>query len=1639
MSDLKEKQDLEDPVVVTPVGRVTSQSELAKRLPSMLTASHPNLRKSLFDSKEKDEKVIAEECEKFVKSKWILEFKVDGDIGDEDNLLSTDVFPLPPFILQGSQEKGYSLCMSMSVLEPSNDKRKYGVAKLPSSEDVADVRWRITTIDAEGIAPLAELTRILFALDSYSCTYRWTKNDLVQLLKREWSGNCPREISDIILKNVDISTIFRRIFMVCMSNTRVMRLKDALFTLSPHSNERFDDFLSRAWMRYSIFSELVEERSAVSILTNNYLTEIRVPVFAAEIFSMSKGQKDFSFVSVMQLYRSLVDAHVVEPPPVKQLKKTKERICFNCQGKGHVAKECRKPKKEDTKGKVDSQKPKTCSFCKKEGHLEKNCFKKKNLNKNKEKKKEKEEEVEKVSGFLIKELECFDCGAVGHEKLDCVSYDDPKVASVYFSQNVEKISSADSSNNLVSPCEKLGILEIWANDSAFTGVLDSACQRSCMTMEDVKKLDLTIQRFESRKPIQVLAFGGTHKLDHYVTTQIRLAPFTEPREFSFLVSYDKALIPVTLLGLDFQAEFVVNTSFSREENGSKSREYFCASTQLVLGSDSILRMPYESEQLSSDAKIDTDELETSELSPDVILMEDHCGFNAPSTNVARDTHGVQQDSSMPLSGKGARWNDGVLLMEENLKPLGLEDYLRKKFGKILHELGEPQELVDRPDWELKINLSTDRKIIMPPRRMSQSHRRLVSDWLKVMLESDRIEPSVSKKYLNHLAFPKKPNGETRICLDPTLLNRYTVPMLFSGMCADDVRSSIPHDSKFYSVIDLKDAFWQLVLAIVDREKTTFYTPFGLFQFKCMPFGLTDSSRLFSSWILHLCRDLPFVVPYLDDLIICSRTEEEHVQHMGAILNRLKQEKVRISVSKLQLGQTEVRHLGLILKPGSIRLREETVLAIDAFDVPKSRTNLRSFLGLCRWVVNFVPELAVQLKPLNRLTSEKVPFLWTRKLTNQFLRVKRMLKHHITIQIPNPNLPYTIVCDASNIGFGAALLQEGRICGLYSKPWNDTQLKWPTIEQEAFAIVQSFGHWRDLLVGSTITVETDHKPLIWLAESVSSGGGSRKTHRWFCSLLPYRYRLIHRPGRFNELADALSRNPNEVDSSDFYFVQHEGNADEDEMLVMVSLSMDDLDLKKLSEDFHVWKSIHRSWTATGAEMWKRRHDWDVQLTFTKKQVFLIAKQMWQDCELCQSADAKPLKTELLPTPIPSWCGDVWAVDLKDIKSLGIRRFKYALVLVDYLSKYVVIVGLSNKKAETVKKVLEVYWLYPFRPTSLTFDGGGEFDNLLLEQFLFENEVISHRTTAKHHESNGLVEVMIREVHRSLRHFDFKITKDGEIILASIASFLNYRVHSGLKLSPAALMLGRSRLPLKEPISVEEMVKTRMRDLTQLRHDEAKNKIRMKEAYDRKHDVVPVPKVGVDSQVLLHNLDGKKKKFEKHANATVLDQQGKKLILEVDNKSKLVERSIDHVSLKKDSSGLEEVEPEVMANSQSSIKKVTFDDEPSVEAPKKNLPSWIPDKFRESFRNLLTLEEVSVQIGPQLRSNKQSSLKFPYLDTTSEVGDIIDYRTIKKGNLALDRLLFLVQWKEAQYSPEWVDCKIGRRDVSSEVLKEFISKQ
>lgn len=1623
------EEEVSDPI--TPV-RSTKHPNLPGILTSRPTRSVKGVLNFNGDSIVQDDEVNEGDKE-LSESKLVLRIDIDTE---DTELESIDLFPAPPFVFEENGLAKYSFVLALSLCPTRNQKN--GPAKLPKVSELESICWSLNNISVQrdDISPLVELTKILYAFNALSKTYCWTTREMLQVVKEHWKS--PKQIGEIVAANSDVHVILARVFTLCLTNDRVKKLKEKLETFAPYKGETFEDFLARGWKRYAVFQPIIPENSAVRLFSTNYLGSYPLPLLALKLHETTD---DVTFAGVISLYRSLRGNNclpLLETPVPgnkgngnknKQGDGKKKIVCTRCKKKGHVEKDCRVKLKDDKPGQAKpAVDKKQCSFCGKPGHTDAKCFAKK-----REKKKQNKNDDGKGKGEMesdddtsaqtlcVQISECDRCGALGHVLSDCFTgYSDP-------SAHVNVFDSQKSTlGNLDRPFEKLGVLEFWNGDDACTGILDAGAQLSCMSLKDVQRLRLKVQK---RTAIPLQGVGSQHQLSLFVTCAIRLAPFVEAQEFSFLVSNDHSVVPSTLLGLDFQGQFNIRT-----DHKIGKHDYECNGISLVLGGDSILRLPYESDQLSEDANISMDDIESSESSPDVKLMDAHCYVFA-----------FDSSSKLPTAGS-AKWDDGLHRMEKNLQPLTLEELLREKFGDILRDLSQPQQPVERPDWELHINLSTDKKIIMPPRRMSQYHRRLVDEWVKKMLSEDRIEPSLSKKYMNHLCFPKKPNGDVRICLDPTLLNRFTQPMLFSGLCADDVRSSIPHNAKYFSVIDLKDAFWQLQIFLKDREKTTFYTPQGLYQFKSMPFGLTDSSRLFSSWILHVCRDLPFVVPYIDDLVICSASKEEHIEHMRLILSRLKEENIRISIDKLQLGCTEVQHLGLILSGGSLALRKETVQAIDAFNAPRTRTELRSFLGLCRWVEKFVGNLAIMLKPLNRLTSKTVPFNWTNDLNKRFQEIKETLKHHITIQIPDPSLPYTLICDASNIGFGAALLQGDKICGLYSRPWNSTQLNWPTIEQEAFAIVQSFAHWRDLLTGAQITVETDHRPLIWLAESVSAGGGSRKTHRWFCALLPYRYRLVHRPGRYNELADALSRYPN-VDSAVAYtftgvFLESSVLVEEQEPISV--FIFENFDINDLLGKFHVWKSIHRSWSATGAEMWKNRSEWDPEFSLSKKQVFELAKQMWKDCILCQSRDSKPLRTELLPTPIPTWCGEVWGADLKDIRSLGIRGHNYLLVLVDYLSKFIIIVGLRNKHSETVKRALEIYWLLPFRPTTCTFDGGGEFDNLLLEDFLFENHVISHRTTARHHESNGQIEVMIREVHRSLTHFDFDVTKDGEIIVASIAAFHNYRVHSGLKLAPAEFMYGRSRIPLDGNTTLEDIVKSRRDDLTQLRRDESKNKIRMKQTVDEKKSAVPVPLLEDDTEVFLHDSEDQRK-FKKHVDATVVAQEGKKVFLKVDGSKRILERSIDQVSVKPKSAKTlpKSVTPVNAAVTKKGVQFNPVVEESDESAPQKKLstdvlPDWIPEKFRTPFENLLNEKPTQMRRLRGTTTGGTKSNDYPYLDTMSEVGNIIDYRVIRRGYRILDRLLFNVQWKDTRYPPEWVECLIGPENASSHLLRDFVLK-
>lgn len=1468
-------EDLDSKDVSTPQ---VSSSRLDK-LPTILT-SRRNVKKNLVHALEevvtsRSSEELGKPLDKSLETEEESIFVLQMTLNEvETSLEPLDYFKVPPFVfsqVDGTEDIVMSLALDIKRKKPSRN------IKLPEDSILEGLKWRIKSVDKFSVKPLKEFVRIMYELNTLCSIYVWTLHDVLHIVRRFWvaKAGAPPAIGDIVRDSNDLAVVFKRLFSLLASPNRVELLRDDVKSFAPVVGQSFDQFLDLLWKYYAVLSPMLNETEIVEAAVKRFIrfdlknNDGRMSNFGL----LFREKKEKTFVVALLLYRDLYDSSLVRSPELKK-KPAEEPKSKSLDGG--------KPKGK-TKGKKKEER--VCDYCHQKNHTMEKCFKRAKDLKKTETTKKQDKNLSKgkeEAAFYVSTPECGICNSFGHLDFEC-NGGDAFVSECAF---VAAMAGVNKDASVHESTERNAVIELWTGKGdPINCIWDNGCTRSIIRADVATRLGFKIEKLTNTRPVE--SFGQKFDIEHFTHASFAVAPFKETKSIIFLVTQHENAVRAPLLGLDFLGLYRGSSKHAWDPMAESSiHEYFLDGVPLVMGSDFVHRFPLDTSQMSDNANLSVEELEKAESSPDVSQMESHC---------------YVVDDVLPR-----RWNDGVVRMEAALiasnLPSSFEEKLRKIFGDTILQLGKPNKQVSRPEWELNINLSSDRNLIMPPRRISQYHRRLVEAWLERMLREDRIESSQSKKYLSHLAFPKKPNGDTRICLDPTLLNRFTVPMLFGGMTADDVRTSIPSDAKFFSVIDIKDAFWHLSIARADREKTTFYTHKGLFQFKAMPFGLVDSSRLFNSWILHICADLPFVIPYVDDLVICSRNKEEHIEHLRQIFDKLKQENVRINVDKLQLGCEEVEHLGYILRSGSISCKEETVRAMDAIRLPSSRSDVRSFLGMCRWVERFIPNLSIKLKVFNKLTSEKVKFFWNESLTERFLEVKDMIKNHCAIQIPDFKKPYTIVCDASNAGFGAALLQEGRVCGLYSKAWNDTQDKWPTIEKEAFAIVQSFAHWRDLLLGAEITVETDHRPLVWLADSVSAGGGSRKTHRWFCALLAYKYRLVHRPGRYNELADLLSRSPARIGNGEKLlnpvpgFTPGFAPSASPATTVFVVKDSQKWNLSELSRRYHVWKSIHRSAHATSNEMWVKRMEWSDGHSVTKKDVLEIAKMIHKQCMICQAKDSKPFKTELLTTPVPQWCGEVWGVDLKDVRSLNLKGgTRYVLVLVDHLSKYSILISLRNKKSETVRRSLELFWLLPFQPTHVTFDNGGEFANLDLEEFLIENNVLPHKTTAKHHESNGQVEVFIREVHRSLTHFDFEETNDGPLIVARIAAFHNFRSHAGSGgICPAEFMFGRSRVVLEDKC-LEEFRRKRLQQTTKLRLDESQRKLQMKERSDRKNQAVPVPHLEEGTEVFLHDLDVIKSKFKKHERAKVVSQlEDKRVLLELENGS-IVNRSIDHISL------------------------------------------------------------------------------------------------------------------------------------------------
>ena len=427
-------------------------------------------------------------------------------------------------------------------------------------------------------------------------------------------------------------------------------------------------------------------------------------------------------------------------------------------------------------------------------------------------------------------------------------------------------------------------------------------------------------------------------------------------------------------------------------------------------------------------------------------------------------------------------------------------------------------------------------------RLSPAELLQVEEHIKEMLLQGLIQPS-SSAFGAPLLFVAKPNGGLRPVIDYRMLNSKTekqrLHMPLIGQLLDQLQGA-----KVFSGLDLASGYHQIPIRPEDIPKTQFVTPFGSYSYKVLPMGLCNAPSTFQALMNKLFREhlgFPgvsppnnetssttstardrFVMIYLDDIIVFSKTPEEHAIHMEKVLKILDDADLYISLKKCDFEKEELKFLGHLVGKDGIKVDPAKTEVIKNWPIPTSVSAVRSFCGLANYFRKFLQGYSSMVAPLTNLTRIDAKFDWTAECQDAFEAVKHALSHAPVLAMPDYTEPFEleVICDASIKGIGAVLLQHGKPIAYESKKLTQTEKNWMTGDQELWAVVHALKTWRCYLEGVPFTVVTDHNPNTHLQTVTSL---SRRQARWAEYLQRFQFKWEYRPGRTN-VADPLSRHP-----------------------------------------------------------------------------------------------------------------------------------------------------------------------------------------------------------------------------------------------------------------------------------------------------------------------------------------------------------------------------------------------------------------------------------------------------------------------------------------------------------------------------------
>jgi transposase InsO family protein len=682
--------------------------------------------------------------------------------------------------------------------------------------------------------------------------------------------------------------------------------------------------------------------------------------------------------------------------------------------------------------------------------------------------------------------------------------------------------------------------------------------------------------------------------------------------------------------------------------------------------------------------------------------------------------------------------------------------------------------------------------------------------------------------------PKK-DGSVRFISDFRELNKRIKRQPFPIPKIQDLLLKL-EGFQYATSLDLNMGYYHIVLSPMSKRLCTIVTPYGKYEYQRLPMGLCNSPDIFQEKISHLMQGLEFVRAYIDDVLLTSSGDwNDHIHKLDQVLNRISRVGLKINALKSFFGKTEIEYLGFWITRTGIRPLIKKVEAMRNIAPPKTKKELRRFIGLVNYYRDMWARRSETLAPLTRLTSKTVPWKWTDIEQKAFIAVKAIISKETLLSYPDFSSLFEIHTDASKAQLGSVISQQGHPIAFYSRKLNPAQTNYTTTERELLSIVETLKEFRNILLGQQILIHTDHLNLTYKTFN------TERVMRWRLLIEEFNPTFQYIKGDHNIVADALSRLPLINDTT-----QEESQYTLDKLAECFATALDPTLIKfplkfqvihkyqqadkTLKTTQHQLKSFHGGDIAyklmchndkiiVPKPLQKYLIEWYHQYLLhpgMNRTEETIKQHFWWNsmqkdiidyvsrCSTCQRSKKQRKKYGHLPikvaetNPWKTLCVDLigpYTIKRKGQESLRVQ----CCTMIDPATGWFEIASYDDKRSITIANIVEQTWLsrYPW-PTQLIFDRGSEFMGHEFKQMITEDYGIKQKPiTVRNPQANAIIERVHQTIGNMIRTFNLEenlLDNDDPWsgILSATAFAVRSTYHTTLRATPGQLVFGRDMI-------------------------------------------------------------------------------------------------------------------------------------------------------------------------------------------------------------------------------------------------------